>query len=81
MEEGKFDQAAKIKQEMNTLKMIQDRVENKQGHFKVAFGVAINEQQHFCPIVDEELNNILTGITKQYCEQKMAKLKDQFNAV
>ena len=78
MEREKFDQAVEIQKQMNALKMIQDRVSTNTVHFKPTFGVSINEI-NFCPVVDKELNEILTGITKQYCEQKMAKLQDQFN--
>lgn len=88
MEKEKFDQAAKIQQQMNALKMIQDRVDNEK--FVTTFGVSIHnafdpdgplKPPIFCPIADEGLNEILRGITKQYCEQKMAALKDEFNVV
>lgn len=81
MEKEKFEQAAKIQQQINALKMIQDRVENKDGHFKVAFGVAINEQQHFCPVLDEELNKKLTEVAKEHCAKKMEELQRQFDVI
>jgi hypothetical protein len=81
MEREKFNQALEVQKQMNALKMIKDRVDNKDGQFKIAFGVAINENQHFCPIVDEELNKKLTEVTKEHCEKKMAELEKQFSEV
>ena len=81
MQKETIEKLNQIQRQMNTLKMIKDRVDNEKGHFKLTFGIAINENQNpFCPIINEEpLTNELIAITKKYVDSKLAELQKELD--
>ena len=80
MEKETIDKLNEIQRRMSTLNMIKQRVDNKDGHFQISFGIAINENGIYCPIVGEKvLTEGLIKMTQIYIEEKLAKLQKELD--
>jgi hypothetical protein len=81
MEKEKLNKANEIQNRINAIDSILKRVDNKEGYYKVMFGVSINEfTGPFMPIMfEEDLNKELSEITKKYCTENLVELQKEFD--